>query len=291
MREVAMVKTIGNPLTWLVQGAEAAGGHAVLVAEDIGGTDHAQPKVQTIGVADIRAALRDGAQDFAALRSDVVVLCLLYPVIGMVLAWFAFHSNLLPLIYPLIAGFALVGPVAGVGLYEMSRRREAGDEANWASAFRVIESPALGAIATLAVYLVVLFVIWMLVAAEIYGFTLGPGAPTSISGFVRDVFTTGPGWTMAILGTVAGFVFALAALSVSLVSFPMMLDRHVGVPVAVATSVEVVRRNPVTAAAWGIVVAVSLALGSVPALLGLVVVLPILAHATWHLYRRAVHWD
>jgi uncharacterized membrane protein len=285
-----MVKTIGNPLTWLAQGANAVGHHAVLAAGDIAGTDLAEPQVQTIGIGDIRAALRDGLADFAALRSDVIALCLLYPVIGVTLAFFALNANLLPLIYPLVAGFALIGPVAGVGLYEMSRRREKGEPANWASAFKVIESPALGSIAALAIYLVAIFVVWMLVAAELYAFTLGPAAPVSLGGFVSDILTTGPGWTMAILGTLTGAIFAAAVLAVSLVSFPMMLDHHVGVPVAVATSIQVVRKNPVTAAAWGALVAFLLAIGSLPALLGLVIVLPVLGHATWHLYRRAVRW-
>ena len=154
----------------------------------------------------------------------------------------------------------------------------------------MLESPALGPIATLAVYLVGLFVVWMVVAAELYGATLGPAAPASLGGFLRDIFTTGPGWTLAILGTLAGFCLALVVLAVSLVSFPMMLDRHVGVPLAVATSIAVVRANPVTVAAWGLIVAAGLVLGALPALIGLVVVLPVLGHATWHLYRRAVHW-
>lgn len=285
-----MVKTIGNPLTWLAQGAGAVGAHAGAAARDVGGTELATPVVRTIGINDLRAALKAGFDDFSALRSDVIALCLLYPVIGLTLAYMAFNANLLPMIYPLIAGFALVGPVAGVGLYEMSRRREAGENPGWAAAFQVLESPALGSIATLALYLVVLFVAWMLVAAEIYGFTLGPEPPESMGAFLGDVLGTRAGWTMAILGTGIGFLFALTALAISLVSFPMMLDRHVGVPVAVATSIEVVRRNPVTAAAWGIIVTAGLVVGSIPALIGLVLVLPILGHATWHLYRRAVAW-
>lgn len=286
-----MVKTIGNPLTWLAQGAGAVGAHAGVVARDIGGTEYSVPHVRTIGFDDIRAALKAGVDDFSALRSDVIALCLLYPVIGLTLAYLAFNADYLPMIYPLIAGFALLGPVAAVGLYEMSRRREAGEQAGWSAAFKVIESPALGPIATLALYLVALFVVWMLVAAELYGFTLGPEPPVSLGAFVRDLFGTSAGWTMIIGGTAAGFLFALVALSVSLVSFPMMLDKHVGVPLAVATSVDVARKNPVTVAAWGLIVAAALVVGSIPALLGLVIALPILGHATWHLYRRAVHWS
>lgn len=285
-----MVKTIGNPLTWVVQGAGAAGAHAGGLARDIGGTEQATPVVQRLFLEDIRDALREGLADFTALRSDVITLCLLWPVIGLILAYMAFHSNALPLIFPMVSGFALVAPVAAVGLYEMSRRREAGENPGWSSALLVLESPALGSILALAFYLVALFTGWMLTAAQLYELTLGPGAPVSASAFLRDVLTTDAGWVMILAGTGLGFLFALAALAVSLVSFPMMLDHHVGVPLAVKTSWLVVRRNPGVAAVWGLVVAAGLALGSLPALIGLAVVLPVLGHATWHLYRRAVRW-
>jgi uncharacterized membrane protein len=285
-----MVKTIGNPLTWLLRGAGAAGVHAVHVAEDIGGVDPATPVVRRIGFGDLREALRLGLADFAACRSDVVTLCFLYPVIGLCLAYMAFHANFLPMIFPLISGFALIGPVAAVGLYEMSRRREKGMPVSWATAFGVLESPALGPIAAMALYLIAFFFVWLVVAAELYGFTLGPAAPASASSFLHEVLTTGAGWTLIVLGTAIGFVFAAVVLAVSLVSFPMMIDRHVGLPVAVSTSVRVARENPMTVATWGLIVAALLALGSIPALLGLVLVLPILGHGTWHLYRKAVGW-
>ena len=156
----------------------------------------------------------------------------------------------------------------------------------WGIAFRVLKCPALGPIAAMALYLVALFFVWLVVAAELYGFTLGPAAPASVSAFLHDVFTTGAGWTLIVLGTGIGFVFAAVVLAVSLVSFPMMIDRHVGLPVAVPTSVRVARENPVTVAAWGLIVAACWLLGAIPALLGLVLVLPILGHGTWHLYRR-----
>ncbi len=285
-----MVKTIGNPLSWLASSAGAAGVHALHAAEDLSRHDDAVPKVERIDLRDLRAALADGIRDFAACRSDVVTLCLLYPLIGLVLFWVALHANLIPLIFPLIAGFALVGPVAGIVLYELSRRRERGESSDWTSALRILESPALGPILVMAFYLAALYAIWIAAAAFIYNHTMGPEAPASALGFVRDALGTAPGWAMIVAGTLVGFCFAVVALAVSLVSFPMIIDRHVGVLVAVTTSVRVVRENPVTAAAWGLIVAALLALGSIPALVGLVVVLPILGHATWHLYRRAVSW-
>ena len=117
---------------------------------------------------------------------------------------------------------------------------------------------------------------------------MGPEAPVSTTAFLRDALTTGAGWAMILIGMATGFVFAMVVLAISVVSFPLLLDRNVGLPVAVVTSVRVATRNPRAICAWGLIVAVSLALGSLPAFLGLIIVLPVLGHATWHLYRLAV---
>jgi uncharacterized membrane protein len=170
----------------------------------------------------------------------------------------------------------------------MSRRREAGDNPDWLDAFGVIRSPSLGAIVVLGGYLAALFIAWIVAANMIYALTLGPEPPTSIMQFVQDVFTTGAGWVMILLGTVTGGLFAFAALATSLVSFPLLLDRRVGLPVAVVTSYRVLRSSPVVTLSWGAIVGALLALGSIPMLMGLIVVVPVLGHATWHLYRRAV---
>jgi uncharacterized membrane protein len=128
----------------------------------------------------------------------------------------------------------------------------------------------------------------MVVAAAVYAVTLGPEAPTSVSDFVHDVFATTPGWTMIGAGVGIGFLFAVVVFAVSVVSFPLLLDREVGLSTAVATSVRAVIANPGPMAVWGLVVAAGLVIGSIPFFLGLVVVLPVLGHSTWHLYRRVV---
>ncbi|MBS0125573.1 DUF2189 domain-containing protein [Thetidibacter halocola] len=284
-----MPKTIGNPLSFTARVLGAAGNHLAQTAQDLGGTGTAAPpQVRRITNDDLRAALAAGWDDFKACRSDVMALVLLYPIIGLVLMGMGLRMALIPLLFPLIAGFALLGPVAAVGLYEISRRREAGAEPRWTDAFGVIGQPSFGGILLLGIYLVALFLAWMLVAAEIYGLTLGPGAPASTTAFVTAALTTGAGWTMIILGCAVGGLFALAVLAVSVVSFPLLLDRPVGVPVAVATSIAVFRANPGPVLTWGAIVAGGLVLGALPMLLGLVFVLPVLGHATWHLYRRAV---
>jgi uncharacterized membrane protein len=246
------------------------------------------PAVRRIGLADLRAALREGLADFAANRTDVVFLCLLYPIIGLVCGRLAFGHRLLPLLFPVASGFALVGPLAALGLYEISRRREQGRDPSWVDAFAVVRSPAIGSIAYLGLVLLAIYALWLLAANEIYRATLGPEPPVTIGQFVQDVLTTGAGWTMIGVGVGVGFLFAVVVLVISVVSFPVLLDRNVGVGTAIRTSVRAVAVNPGPMALWGLIVAVALVLGTIPLFLGLIVVLPVLGHATWHLYRHVV---
>ncbi|MCE5975242.1 DUF2189 domain-containing protein [Sinirhodobacter sp. WL0062] len=280
--------TIGNPLSWSAARLADIGHGLEAAISGIGSHETALPKVNNIGMSDIRVALRKGAEDFAALRSDVIMLVLLYPVIGFALAAETLGGGQVHLLFPLIAGFPLVGPVTAVGLYEMSRRRELGETTDWRAALTALTGRVLGPVLTLGVLLVVIFLLWLIMAHAIWTATLGPVSYHSLSVFLHDTFMTDAGWTMILLGGGVGFVFAVVVLCISLVSFPMLIDRPVGVPVALATSLSVARRNPLTTAIWGVIVAVSLMLGAIPFFTGLIVVLPILGHATWHLYRRAV---
>jgi uncharacterized membrane protein len=246
------------------------------------------PAVRRLRLADLSDALARGWGDFLDYRTDVIFLCVLYPLVGLLLARMASGHELLPLIFPLAAGFALVGPLAAVGLNEMSRRRERGETVTWRDAFGVLRAPSIGSIAVLGLALIAIFLLWLAVAELIFIATLGPEPPQTLRGFAADVLTTEAGWTMIALGCGAGFLFALFVLSISVVSFPLLLDRDIGVNAAVATSLRVMRANPGVMAVWGLIVAAALAIGSLPFLLGLAIVLPVLGHATWHLYRKAV---
>ena len=283
-----MTQTIGNPLSWIAKAALGTGQRTVDIAEALRGHADTPPALRHLTGADLRTALRRGIADFGALRSDVIFLILIYPIIGMALSLTAFHMARLPMLFPLAAGFTLLGPVVATGLYEMSRQREATGEAGWASAFSVIRAPVIVPVIVLGAGLMALFVAWMFAASVIYAATLGPEPPVSVAGFVGDVLTTGPGWAMIALGMGVGAVFAALVLALSLTAFPMLIDRRAGVTVAVLTSLRVVRKNPRIAATWGLIVAVAMLLGTGPLFLGLVIVLPVLGHATWHLYRIAV---
>jgi uncharacterized membrane protein len=286
------METIKNPVEYTgAQVAHAAHGlaSAYRSLQHVQDTIHSPaPAVRRISLVDLRSALEQGAEDFCSYRSDVHLLGAIYAVVGLVLARLAFGLDLLPLVFPLASGFALIGPFAAIGLYEMSRRREQGLNVSWANAFDVRQSPAFGSILVLGLMLVAIFLLWLYAAWLIFANTLGPAQPASISAFLLDVFFRRAGWTMIALGVGVGFLFAVLAMSISIVSFPLLLDRDVGLDTAIRTSVRAVIANPVPMAAWGLIVAAGLVLGSIPLFIGLVVVLPVLGHATWHLYRKLV---
>lgn len=243
-------------------------------------------EVRAIGPRDVLDALRQGARDLGAARSDVLFLALIYPLAGLVLARAAFDLNLLPLLVPLASGFALLGPVAALGLYEISRRLERGEPVSVAAAFEALRTPALGSILGLGSILLLLFAAWLGVAWGVYAVTLGPAPPASFVGFFRAVFETPAGWAMIGLGTAIGFLFAAAVFAISVFAFPLMLDRDVGMATAVKASLAAIRRNPAAMLLWAAIVAGGLILGSIPLLIGLVVIMPMLGHATWRLYRK-----
>jgi uncharacterized membrane protein len=284
--------SIRNPVEWGVDqfkhtfhGVESAN-RGLFPTEEA--THRPLPVVRRIQAADLKDVLARGFSDFGAERTDVIFLCVFYPVIGLVMASLAAEHRMLPLLFPLASGFALLGPFAGVGLNEMSRRRELGISMGWTDAFKILRSPSLGAILLLGLALAVIFVFWQFTAYAIYEFTLGPQLPVSISSFASDVLTTGLGRELIVLGMAAGGVFAVVVLVISSVAFPLLLDREVGVEVAVRTSVQAALANPIPMALWGIIIGGGLVIGSIPFFVGLIIVLPVLGHSTWHLYRKMV---
>ena len=252
------------------------------------GETPAHPVIRKINASDLFEALAKGLQDFLAMPSHLVFLGLIYPIVGICLAALTFSNNALPLIYPLASGFALVGPFAAIGLYEISRRRELGLPTSWMNAFDVLRSPSIPSIIALGVVLLIIFLAWLMTARALYESLFGYAAPESYVQFLGQVLDTPEGRRMIIFGNVIGFAFAVLVLSISVISFPLLLDRDVGVAVAVYTSVKAVAKNPLMLALWGLIVAAALLIGSLPLFVGLAIVMPVLGHATWHLYRRVV---
>jgi uncharacterized membrane protein len=281
---------IRNPVEWMVAQLEVGAALGTDTASEYWPDKRAVrlPKVRQISIKDVRASLAGGLRDFASSRTDVIFMCLVYPVMGLVLAGVAAKESLLPMLFPVASGFALVGPFFALGLYEMSRQREITGRMNWLDVFKVVRSPAIWSIMAMGGVLIGLFLLWLAVAQAIYDITLGPQPPASVPAFISAVFTTDAGWVMIALGLAAGALFAVGVLAISVVSFPLLLDRPTSFTRAISVSLLAMRRNPLLLLLWGLVVAVALFIGSLPFFLGLVVVLPVLGHATWHLYRRLV---
>jgi len=248
------------------------------------------PVVRSIGPADLRDALAKGLDDFRVMPTHVVFLSLIYPIVGIALGSATFGYDVIPLLFPLAAGFALIGPFAAIGLYELSRRRELGLDTSWKHAFDIVHSPSLWAIVALGSLLLVIFVVWLAVANAIYVSNFGE-EPATLSGFARNVLTTPEGQNLIVVGNAVGFLFAVLAFALSVVSFPLLLDRNVGMAVAIVTSLKAIYKNPFTMALWGLFVAGTLVIGSLPVFIGLAIVMPILGHSTWHLYRKVVEAD
>jgi uncharacterized membrane protein len=247
--------------------------------------------IRPIYISDLWVALTQGWEDFLYKRGDLLFVGLIYPVAVLLAILYAAQASVLPLIFPLVAGSILLGPAVASGFYELARRRERHLDARWRHFFDVLRCPAAFPLFGLTSVIFLLFTLWVSIAWLIYSATIGAapsGMPASVSQFLDAVFTTSEGWRMIVVGNLVGLGFAIAVLAISVISFPMLVDRPVGMGVAMCTSVRVAAKSPVTVAVWGLIVVALLVLGSLPALVGLAVVFPVLGYATWHLYTRAV---
>jgi uncharacterized membrane protein len=245
-------------------------------------------KLQRIETADCFAALAEGFDDALEMPTYPAFLGLFYALAGVTLVSLSSFANALQLAFPLAAGFALIGPFVAIGLYEMSRRRELGLETSWHDSFAALSSPALPSILAHGLLLFAVFVAWIRAGQLVYVHIYSADPPAAAMPFLHDVVTTGRGWLLIVVGGAIGFCFAALTLCLSVISFPLMLERDVGLVPAIGTSLRLARENPATVALWGAIVAASLVVASIPIFLGLAVAVPTLGHATWRLYRRAV---
>src|SRR5262245_22879407 len=225
-------------------GRKRSGGSVVANTDVILPTAAARelPGVRSIGMRDLRDALAMGLEDFRAMPTHVIFLSLIYPVIGLVLFRAMFGHDLIPLLYPLAAGFPLVGPFAAIGLYELSRRRELGLDTSWRHAFDIIHSPSLRPICLLGGLLLIIFTVcFVMVIVFVYA-KFGDYEPTTLGEFARRVLFTPQGQDVIMIGNAVGFLFAALAFALSVVSFPLLLDRNVGVVGAIITSIRKIGR-------------------------------------------------
>lgn len=245
------------------------------------------PVVRAIGRADIAEAFGKGLRDLQAAPLYGLAVGLLYAAGGMLIVAFVLHLNLAYLIYPLAAGFALLGPFAAIGLYEISRRREAGEPLSFGAAFGAMRRR--GEIGWMAFVTLFVFIIWMYQVRLLLALFLGINANFATLGqFITVVLTTGEGLMFLAVGNVVGAVLALTLFSLTVVSFPLLLDREVDFVTAMITSVKAVTTSPGPLLGWGVIVVLVLIASALPFFVGLIFTLPVLGHTTWHLYRRVV---
>ncbi|MBP7001474.1 DUF2189 domain-containing protein [Amaricoccus sp.] len=246
-----------------------------------------RPLVRPITKDDVYESLHAGWLDFRAAPQFGLFFGAVYALCGIAIFLELWRLEQPLWIVPLALAFPLIGPFLAIGLYEVSRRREAGEPLDWAGVLGVIWAERNRQMPMMAFVMLAGFLIWMWFARLILAIFLGR-MRFAVYSDIDILFTTGAGLGMLVVGTLVGGAIALALFSVTAVSLPLLLDREVDFVTAMATSVEAVKRNPLPMLTWALVIAVSLAAAMVPFFLGLLVALPVLGHATWHLYRRVI---
>jgi len=246
-------------------------------------------QVRKLTLSDVVGSLRSGWDDFVAYPSHAVMLAIIYPIAGLSIARVLQGYSLVSLLFPLSSGFALLGPFAAIVFYDLSRRRERGDILSTANVINIIHSVSSGAVGLLGVMLAVLFLTWVATAQSIYNAFFGFAPVSSMPEFFEHVISTAGGHRFLAEWCVVGLMFAIVTFSISVVSFAALIDRRASAIDAILTSLRVIARSPLTMALWGLICAGLLFVAIVPIFLGLAVVMPVLGHATWHLYRKAVN--
>lgn len=244
------------------------------------------PAIRVIGVGDIWDALKAGLADFARAPVFGLFFGLIYAAGGVAIYFFLTVYNQLWMILPIMIGFPLIGPFIAAGLYEVSRRIAAGQELSWRAVLITVFSQRERQMGWMAFVILFVFWIWVYQIRLLVALFLGFNTPSTLSGFVDIVLTTPAGLSFLAVGTVVGAVLALFLFTATVVSMPLLLDTELDFVSAIITSFKAVTRNPIPMLGWGVVVTLLSFVAMAPAFLGLLVILPVLGHATWHLYKR-----
>ncbi|MGF1457345.1 MAG: DUF2189 domain-containing protein [Alphaproteobacteria bacterium] len=245
------------------------------------------PKVALITIDDVREVLRRGAADFQTAPIYGLVFGLFYVACGYGIVVGLTVAEMPYLIFPALAGFMLIGPISAVGIYEVSRRLETGDRLSWPAVFGAKIRHGATHLIWLGFALTFILSIWLRIAAVIYAFHFGL-KPVPLSEMAVAIFTTGNGASFFLFGMAAGAVLASLVFSIAVVSVPFLLDKDVDFMTAMVASMLAFRDNPGPMVLWAGIIVVLVAASVATAFLGLIVVLPIIGHATWHLYRKVL---
>ncbi|MDN2564960.1 DUF2189 domain-containing protein [Aquibium sp. A9E412] len=246
------------------------------------------PEVRAIGIDDVAASLSAGIADFVRQPLFGLFFGGVFAVVGVVIALALTVWDMPWMIYPFAIGFPLVGPFAAVGLYEVSRQLERGRTPRWGEVLTVVWAQRARELSWMAFVMLFVFWVWMYQVRLLIALFLGRMSFSTLDRFAEVVLTTTQGWTFLAVGHVVGAALALALFSLTVISMPLLLERETDFVTAMITSVRAVFASPVVMLGWGVVVTLAVLAACVPFFVGLFIVLPVLGHATWHLYRRAV---
>ena len=246
------------------------------------------PKVNAVSVSDLRDAILQGLSDFARAPIFGLFFAAIFVVIGLIIVLSLTAWHIPWLIYPFAIGFPLIGPFAAVGLYEVSREFEAGRTPSWRGVFSVIWQQHRREFGWMAFVVLFVFWVWMYQVRLLMALLLGRLSFASFEGFVSVTFTTTEGLIFLLIGHLVGAGLALLLFAITVVSMPLLLERDIDVVTAMITSIKAVATSPFVMLGWGVAVTLAVVAGCLPFFLGLLIVLPVLGHTTWHIYRKAV---
>ena len=259
---------------------DAAGGRAIAAAKPL------LPPVSRIGVDDLVDAVGAGIRDFRAAPAYGLTIAGFCAAGGLMIVMMLWKLDLPYLAYPMAMGFVLIAPFLVTGLYDISRRLERGEPLSWSALGRAIWDTRLRDLRWMALISAFSLVIWMDIAALLtFGFL---GFRSLDASLLNELFTTPSGLLFLLVGNVAGAVIAFFIFSFSVVSFPLLFDRDLDFVTGIITSVKAVTTNPMVMALWCLTIAVLSVISILSAFLGMLLTLPILGHASWHLYRKLV---
>ena len=248
------------------------------------------PEPAKIGFDAIGGSLRAGWRDFRRAPGYGLFFSAFYVLGGLVLTAVAAASGQEWWLMPFIVGFPLVAPFAAVGLYEVSRRLEAGEPLIWREVMGTVFAQKDRQLPSMAMVVLLMFMFWVFVAHTTFALFMGVSSLTNVTSS-PEMLLQGRGLIMLLVGTLIGAGFAAVLFSFTVVGLPLLLDREVDFITAIITSIKAVMLNPVVLAVWGLVIAAILLAGMLPLFLGLFIALPVLGHASWHMYRQLMPDD